>query len=153
MTRTAARELAVQLCFRLAQNPETSPGEALDEFFDREYFNSLSKEEEMCPEYPDELQMEYIRRLTEGTAERRGELDGYIEKYAKGWKVSRISKTALAVLRTAMYEILHMDDVPNAAAINEAVELAKGYEEADTVAFINGILGSFVRGELEREAE
>ena len=46
-----------------------------------------------------------------------------------------------------------MDDVPNAAAINEAVELAKGYEEPETVAFINGVLGSFVRGELAQEAE
>ena len=52
-----------------------------------------------------------------------------------------------------MCEILYMDDVPNAAAINEAVELAKGYEEPETVAFINGVLGSFVRGEVEPEAE
>ena len=52
-----------------------------------------------------------------------------------------------------MCEILYMDDVPNAAAINEAVELAKGYEEPETVAFINGVLGSFVRSEVEPEAE
>jgi len=143
----------VQLSFRLAQNPEISAGEALDEFFDREYFDSLTQEEEISPEYPDELQMKYIRRLTEGTAERLSELDGFIERYSKGWKVSRISKTALAVLRTAMYEILYMEDIPNAAAINEAVELAKGYEEQETVSFINGILGSFVRGELEQSAE
>ena len=56
-------------------------------------------------------------------------------------------------MRCAMCEILYMDDVPNAAAINEAVELAKGYEEPETVAFINGVLGSFVRGEVEPEAE
>ena len=56
-------------------------------------------------------------------------------------------------MRCAMCEILYMDDVPNAAAINEAVQLAKGYEEPETVAFINGVLGSFVRGELAQEAE
>ena len=56
-------------------------------------------------------------------------------------------------MRCAMCEILYMDDVPNAAAINEAVQLAKGYEEPETVAFINGVLGSFVRGEVEPEAE
>ena len=56
-------------------------------------------------------------------------------------------------MRCAMCEILYMDDVPNAAAINEAVELAKGYEEPETVAFINGVLGSFVGGEVEPEAE
>ena len=153
MTRTAARELAVQLCFRLAQNPEMPASKALDDFFDEEYFATLADEEELSPEYPDELQMVYIRRLTEGVAERLYELDGFIERYSKGWKVTRISKTALAVLRAAMYEILYMEDIPNAAAINEAVELAKSYEEQETVAFINGILGSFVRGELENEVE
>ena len=60
-----------------------------------------------------------------------------------------ISKTALAVLRCALCEILYMEDVPDAAAINEAVELAKGYDEPDTVAFVNGVLGSFMRGRAE----
>ena len=77
------------------------------------------------------------------------ELNHYIEKYAKGWKLGRISRIAAAILRCAMCEILYMDDIPNAAAVNEAVELAKGYEEPETVAFINGILGSFIRGDVE----
>ena len=69
--------------------------------------------------------------------------------YAKGWKIERISKTALAVLRCALCEILYMEDIPDSAAINEAVELAKGYDEPDTVAFVNGVLGGFMRGRLE----
>ena len=85
------------------------------------------------------------------------ELNHMIEKYARGWKLERISRIAAAIMRCAMCEILYMDDVPNAAAINEAVELAKGYEEPETVAFINGVLGSFMRGEVapseEAEAE
>ena len=97
--------------------------------------------------------MAYIRRLTGLIAENRSELDGYIERYSKGWKVERISKTAAAVLRCAICEILYMDDIPNAAAINEAVELDKGYDEPDTVAFVNGVLGGFVRGELAEMAE
>ena len=87
---------------------------------------------------------------------RRAESEGrnfMIEKYARGWRLERISRVAAAIMRCAMCEILYMDDVPNAAAINEAVELAKGYEEPETVAFINGVLGSFVRGEVEPEAE
>jgi transcription antitermination protein NusB len=52
-----------------------------------------------------------------------------------------------------MCEILYMDEVPNAAAINEAVELAKSYDEPETVSFVNGILGSFIRGELEKAGE
>ena len=59
----------------------------------------------------------------------------------------------MAVLRCAICEILYMEDIPNAAAINEAVELAKGYDEPDTVSFVNGVLGGFMRGELETESE
>ena len=92
--------------------------------------------------------MEYIRRLTSLMAENRSEIDGFIERYAKGWKLERISRTALAVMRCAVCEILYMDDIPNAAAINEAVELDKGYDEPDTVAFVNGVLGGFMRGEF-----
>ena len=83
-----------------------------------------------------------------GVDEHGAELDGYIEKYAKGWKFSRIPLVASAIMRVAMYEVLYMPDVPNAAAINEAVEIAKKYETPETVKFINGILGSFSRQEL-----
>jgi len=55
---------------------------------------------------------------------------------------------ASAVMRVAMYEVMYMPDIPNAAAINEAVEIAKKYETPETVKFINGILGSFSRQEL-----
>ena len=48
---------------------------------------------------------------------------------------------------------MYMDDIPNSAAINEAVELAKGYDEPETVAFINGVLGGFMRGEFGEGAE
>ena len=97
--------------------------------------------------------MEYIKRLTDLIEENRSEIDGFIRRYSKGWKLERISRTALAVLRCAICEILYMDDIPNAAAINEAVELDKGYDEPDTVAFVNGVLGGFMRGEIDRETE
>ena len=142
MTRTTARELAVRLCFALAANADAGP----DSFFEEEYFETLASEDARFAAYPDEKQMQYIRALVIGTQERREELDEYIGQYSQGWKTSRISKTAMALLRCALYEILYMPEVPDAAAINEAVELAKDYEEAETVAFINGILGSFMRG-------
>ena len=97
--------------------------------------------------------MEYIRRLLNLVTEKREELDGYIERYSRGWKPERISRTALAVLRCAICEILYMDDVPSAAAINEAVELDKNYDEPDTVSFVNGVLGGFMRGEFPETAE
>ena len=54
-------------------------------------------------------------------------------------------------MRVAMYEVLYRDDIPNSVAINEAVEISKKYETPETVKFINGILGSFVRGEITNE--
>ena len=102
-------------------------------------------------EKPDQKQLEYIQRLTRLIAENRSEIDGFIERYAHGWKPERISRTALAVLRCAICEILYMDDIPNSAAINEAVELDKNYDEPDTVAFVNGVLGGFMRGEFPQE--
>ncbi len=150
MKRTTARELAIQLGFAAAAN-NMDVSDMLNEFFTLEHYESLEDEGELYSEYPDPKQMDYIRRLVALTAEKREEIDGYIERYAKGWKISRISRTALAVLRCAICEILYMDDVPNSAAINEAVELCKGYDEPETVAFVNGVLGGFVRGELGEE--
>ena len=152
MTRTAARQIAIQLSFAAA-SAGVSAQDAFDSFFDREHYSTLSSEDKLFTDYPDAKQLEYIRTLTSLISEHREELDGYIEKYSKGWRTDRISRTAAAILRCSMCEILYMDEVPNAAAINEAVELAKSYDEPETVSFVNGILGSFIRGELEKAGE
>ncbi len=151
MTRTAAREIAILLGFSAAG--EESAETCLDRFFEQEHYASMAEENPLFAEYPDAQQMDYIRTLVGLIAAHRAELDAYIEKYARGWKADRISRTASAVLRCAMSEILWMPQVPNAAAINEAVELAKKDEDEDTVSFINGILGGFVRGEVEQKQE
>ncbi len=146
MTRTNAREIAIHFTFELSFSDQTAD-KLLEDFFNREYFALLGKEEPLYAEFPNEKQRDYIRTLVRGAFQHGAELDGYIAKYAVGWKFSRIGRVAAAIMRVAMYEILYMPDVPNAAAINDAVEIAKGYEEEETVKFINGILGSFVRGE------
>ena len=152
MTRTAAREIAILLGF--SADAESEPTEeTLERFFEPEHYASMAEEAPVFAEFPDEKQLDYIRTLVGLIAEHRAELDAYIEKYARGWKVRRIDRTAVAILRCAMSEILWLPEVPNAAAINEAVELAKKYEDEDVVSFINGILGSFVRGELENKEE
>lgn len=147
MKRSTAREIAVQLVF--AANSTEKPASTLaSEFFDRDYYACLASENDLYSEYPDRKQMDYILRLVGLVDEYNVQIDRYIEKYAAGWKLSRISKTALAVLRCAVCEIMYMDEIPNSAAVNEAVELAKGYDEAETVSFVNGVLGGFIRGEL-----
>lgn len=148
MTRTTAREIAIQLGFAAAATGE-EPHEILERFFDREHYESLKQEDELYAQLPDERQMEYISRLVTLIDEHREEIDNQIRTYSRGWKLERISKTALAVLRCALCEIMYMEDIPDSAAINEAVELAKGYDEPDTVAFVNGVLGGFMRGRAE----
>ncbi len=146
MTRTAAREIAVHFSFELGftgQAPEELLGEALT----RKTFASIGEEEPLYAEFPNEAQRAYISALVKGVYAHMPELDEYISKYAIGWKFSRLNRVAVAIMRVAMYEILYMQDIPNAAAINEAVELTKHYEEPEVVSFVNGILGSFVRGE------
>ncbi len=147
MTRTAARELAVRLCFGLSENPG-DPEELLSETFNEEYFETLAEEDELYKDFPQKKQLDYVARVVRGVAGHGAELDGYIDKYAVGWKFGHISRTAVAILKTAMFEVLYMPDVPPRAAINEAVELAKKYEQPETVKFINGVLGSFVRNEV-----
>ncbi len=150
MTRSIAREIAVHLSFELGFS-NLSAEELLDRSLTRERFETLRDEEPLYAEFPNEKQRQYISALVQGVCGHGPELDSYISKYAIGWTFSRISRMAAAVMRVAMYEILYMPDIPPAAAINEAVEIAKHYETPETVSFINGILGAFMRGELPPE--
>ena len=147
MVRNTAREIAIHLSYELNFSGKTAE-ELLRQRLTAESFAELAEEEELYQEAPNAKQAEYIRRLVRGVGEHGAELDGYIQKYAKGWEFSRISLVASAIMRVAMYEVLYMPDVPNGAAINESVEIAKKYETLETVKFINGILGSFSRQEL-----
>ena len=147
MVRNTAREIAVHLSYELSFT-DKSVEELLDQRLTPETFQTLSGEDAIYQEAPGPKQAEYIRRLVRGVAEHGPELDGYIAKYAKGWNFARIPLVASAIMRVAMYEILYMPEIPNGAAINEAVEIAKKYETPETVKFINGILGSFARQEL-----
>lgn len=147
MTRSTAREIAMHLTFELAFS-DIKADELLERELNREAFAARAVDEPLYTEYPDPAQEQYICTLVRGVAEHGFELDGYIEKYAKGWRFSRIDRVAAAIMRVTMYEILYRPDVPNKVAINEAVEIAKGYADEDVVKFVNGILGSFVRAEF-----
>jgi N utilization substance protein B len=146
MTRSNAREIAVQLAFELSFSNETAD-QLLETAMTRSIFALLGEETPLYAEFPNEKQRGYIETLVRGVYLHCAELDEYISRYAIGWEFSRLPRISIAIMRVAMYEILYMQDVPNAAAINEAVELAKHYEDQDMVSFINGILGSFVRRE------
>lgn len=148
MIRNVAREIAMHLCFELSFTDLTA-GELLEQRLSSPHFENMAPEYEVYGELPGPSQRAYICKLVKGIAAHGYELDQYIEKYAKGWRFERIPLVAGAIMRLAMYEILYMPEIPNGAAINEAVEIAKKYESPDVVRFINGILGSFVRTETE----
>ena len=147
MTRSNAREIAVQLIFFLGFG-NLSAQEVLDSQLTTERFAELAEENALYAQFPNEKQQQYIRDLVQGVFSHGPELDDYISRYAVGWSFARIPRMAAAIMRTAMYEVLYVPDVPNAAAINEAVEIAKRYETQEVVSFVNGILGSFVRAEF-----
>ncbi|MBQ2830683.1 MAG: transcription antitermination factor NusB [Oscillospiraceae bacterium] len=148
MIRNTAREIAVHLTYELSFTAYPVE-QLLDLRLSAEEFTSYGDEYDIYKEAPNAKQAEYIRRVVSGVREHGAELDECIARYAKGWSFARIPLVAAAVMRVAMYEVLYMPDIPNAVAINEAVELARKYETEETVKFVNGILGSFVREEVK----
>ena len=87
----------------------------------------------------------FTRELAEAVESHREQLDAAIAAHARGWELKRIAPLELNVMRVALYEIEHSEDVPDEVAIDEAVEIAKEYCGADAPGFVNGILGAIVR--------
>lgn len=125
MGRRASREAAMKLLYQLEiqkDNKEEQINYAIEDsgFQDRD--------------------KNYLIDVVEGVNKNIDEIDNIIKSYAKGWKINRISKVDLAILRLSAYELLYREDIPNSVSINEAVELAKKYSSHDAGSFINGIL-------------
>jgi N utilization substance protein B len=87
----------------------------------------------------------FTRELAEGVEAHRADLDEEIARHARGWDIDRISPLDRNIMRVALYEVAHSDDVPTEVAIDEAIEIAKRYSGADAPGFVNGILGAAVR--------
>jgi transcription antitermination protein NusB len=82
----------------------------------------------------------FAEELIHGAIEHVAELDGHIKTLAHNWEFERVAKIDLAILRLAMFEMLHRKDIPPVVSINEAIDLSKQYSSADSKRFINGIL-------------
>jgi transcription antitermination protein NusB len=87
----------------------------------------------------------FARELVEGVEACRSELDALISDNAVGWDIGRIAPLERAILRVALFEILHRPDIPDEVAIDEAVETAKTYCGLEAPAFVNGILGGVMK--------
>ena len=128
MTRKMAREEAFILIFEKAFN-DSSVDEILE---------LAADVRELKPD-------DYIKTVFKGVFENLEEIDSLISENAVGWKIERISKTALSVLRLAIFEIEFMDDIPEAVSVNEAVELCKKYATKEDASFVNGILSTVIK--------
>ncbi len=89
----------------------------------------------------------FTRELVEGVEESRDELDERIARHAHGWELDRIAPLERNIMRIALYESRHRDDIPDEVALDQAVGFAKRFCGADAPGFVNGILGAAVRGD------
>ena len=137
MSRKAAREVAVHIVYDFGFDNEIGT-ESLNYFLSDDFAKSISADTEIYSHA-------YILGIVNGVSDKREEIDELIKKYSVGWNLNRISRIAMAIMRVAVYESKYVEDVSEKIAINEAVEIAKKYDSAETVSFINGILGSIVR--------
>jgi N utilization substance protein B len=83
---------------------------------------------------------EYAIRLARGVEEEQDRLDAVLSEVSVGWPVHRMSTVDRSILRLALYEMLYVDDVPPDVAVNEAIELAKGFSGDEAPAFVGGVL-------------
>lgn len=106
---------------------------------------SLEEIDELNAEAFDMAKNEETNEIVNGVLEHDAELLEVIGRYSKTRSAARIAKVNLVILKIAVFEMKYCNRVPNAVAINEAVELAKKYSQKSDSAFINGILSSYMR--------
>jgi len=129
MTRKEERIQAFTLVFEKIFNPDSSISELIDN-----------------ADEADGIQVStFARMLAEAVYSKKDEIDALISEYSVGWKIERIPKVSLAILRLAICEMLFVESVPVSVSINEAVELAKTFASNDDASYINGILGSVAK--------
>lgn len=138
MTRSEAREQAFVLVFENIFNPEATVDEIVSA--------AVESDDVLHPD-------DFSKELAQTVFAHKAEADAQIEKFARGWKVTRLAKVTLAVLRLAICEILFCESVPASVSVNEAVELAKKYATEKDASYINGILGSFTRSLADGNGE
>ncbi len=140
ITRTEAREYVFALLFART----FAPDEAADEFYAREMENA---------EIEFGIQIDYVHDVFFGITDTLSEIDEKISAAASGWSLNRLSKASLAIMRLCIYEMTAVNDVPKRVALNEAVELAKKFDDDNAPSFINGVLNTVAHSLPERECD
>lgn len=131
--RRAAREAVLALLFETEYHEDDTP-EAI--------FTRAAEARDV------DAKDRYIRKEYFGIMEHLTEIDALLSRHARGWRTDRLSRVSRAVLRLGTYEVVFAEKIPAPIAINEAVELAKKYDDPKARAFINGVLNA-IKKELE----
>jgi N utilization substance protein B len=158
--RREARERAVQFLFQHDLNPPEDLGSALNQFWDAQRMSDFL--ESHGPTWGEKVHLPppnseesatrlFAERLVRGVLEHREQLDDIIRKHAKNWDLHRMAAVDRNVMRLAIHEMHHRDDIPPVVSINEAVDVAKKFSTADSGKFVNGILDK-VKADLLRPA-
>lgn len=129
MKRRTAREKAVQCLFQMDM-AEVSLEDAMDMVLE---------------DVEAEADTDYLLSLVQGTIDHLEQIDKEIKKYLRGWQLERIANVDRAILRLAFYEIMYEEDLPEKVALDEAIELAKTFSDAQSYRFVNGVLSSFLQ--------
>jgi len=147
MNRRKSRETVMKLMYQMSINKEELMDviENLKENIeaDEEKMNEPSLvEREKDPDSMDlkEIDMDYMIRIAKGVQENQELLDSKIESNLINWKVYRLSKIDLTILRICVFEMQYEEEIPERVAVNEAIELAKKFSSEKSAAFINGVL-------------
>ena len=159
--RREARERAVQFLFQHDINPPEDLQAALEQFWETQRAAAIAEDKgsatwgehsELPPPTAEEAAVRlFADPLIRGALEHREESDNVIKKHAINWELHRIAAVDRNILRLAIFEMLHRDDIPPVVSINEAVDIAKKFSTQDSGKFVNGILDK-VKGELLRPA-
>jgi N utilization substance protein B len=123
-TRREARELALQALYQLDVAGEGDPAPAL-------FWSHFDAEREV---------QDFARELVDGVAAHRERIDALIAASAEHWRLPRLSRVDLGVLRLATFELLARPDIPASVTIDEAIEIARRFGSEDSPAFVNGVL-------------
>jgi N utilization substance protein B len=100
--------------------------------------------------------IEFARDLIQGTLQHQQEIDKIIQQHSKNWKLNRIAKVELTILRLAIFEMIYRQDVPIKVAIDEGIELSKNFGDAKSKIFVNGVLdavGKSLQNKLKTPGE
>lgn len=159
--RREARERAVQFLFQHDLNPPENLDDALNQFWDGQRNAAIADEKggahwgqshELPPPTVEEAEVRlFADPLIRGVVQFRDEIDTTIKKHAQNWDLHRMAAVDRNILRLAIFEMLHRDDIPPVVSINEAVDIAKKFSTQDSGKFVNGLLDK-VKGELMRSA-